>query len=113
MRQMREHCFPLIEVSGTSYEMGYQHGAQARDLVHRYLLWIDKLTGKPRDVLCRNALRFLPRIQALSPALVEEIRGLAEGAGISFEEALLCQARAEAAQLLADARERAEVVGEC
>ncbi len=93
---MTDHTFPLIEVSGTSYEMGYQHGAQAKELVHRYLLWIDKLTGRPRDELCRNAREFLPRIEALSPALVEEIRGLAEGADISLEEALLCQARAEA-----------------
>ena len=98
MAQTQSHRFPLIEVSGTSYEMGYQHGAQVKELVHKYLLWIDKLTGKPRDVLCRNALRFLPQLEALSPALVEEIKGLAEGAGISFEEALLCQARAEAAQ---------------
>jgi isopenicillin-N N-acyltransferase-like protein len=91
--------FPLIEVSGTSYEMGYQHGAQAAPLVHRYLTWIEELTGKPRDVLCRNAMSFLPAIHALSPSLVEEIEGLAEGAGISEEEAVLCQARAEAARV--------------
>ncbi len=88
--------FPLVEVSGSSYQMGYQHGQQAAHLVERYLRWIEKLTGKPRDLLCRNALRFLPQMEALSPALVEEVRGLADGAGISFEEALLCQARAEA-----------------
>ena len=93
------HIFPLIEVSGSSYEMGYQHGAQAANLVRRYLLWIEKLTGKPRDLLCRNAMAFLPLMEALSPALVEEIRGLADGAGISFEEAILCQSRAEAARV--------------
>ena len=26
--------------------MGYQHGAQAADLVQRYLLWIERLTGE-------------------------------------------------------------------
>lgn len=93
-----EHTFPVIEVSGTSYEMGYQHGAQAAQMVRRYLVWIEKLTGKPRDLLCRNAMNFLPLIQTLSPSLVEEIRGLADGAGISLEEAVLCQARAEAAK---------------
>jgi isopenicillin-N N-acyltransferase-like protein len=96
---MKSHAFPYIEVSGTSYEMGYQHGAQASDLVHRYLLWIEKLTGKSRDLLCRNAMAFLPMMQSLSPSLVEEVRGLADGAGISFEEAVLCQARAEAARV--------------
>jgi len=91
--------FPLIEVSGTAYELGFQHGAQAAELVERYLRWIEKLSGKPRDLLGRNALALLPAIQALSPAYVEEIRGLADGAKISFEEALLCQVRAEAARL--------------
>lgn len=91
--------FPLIEVSGSAYEMGYQHGAQAAALVQRYLLWIEKLTGKPRDLLGRKAMAFLPLIEALSPAMVAEIRGLADGAGISLEEAVLCQARAEAASV--------------
>lgn len=96
---MIEHTFPLVEVSGSSYEMGYQHGAQAANLIQRYLLLIERLTKLPRDVLCRNAMTFLPRIQALSSAFVEEIQGLADGAGISFEEAVLCQARAEAGRV--------------
>ena len=97
--ETKEHVFPLFEVSGTSYEMGYQFGAQAEELVQRYLLWIERLTGRPRDELCRNAMVFLPYIQALSPLMIEEIKGLAEGAGLSFEEAVLCQARAEAARV--------------
>ncbi len=95
---MTGQTFPLIEVSGSSYEMGYQHGAQAADLVKRYILWIEKLTGKSRALLCENAMAFLPLMKALSPSYTEEVRGLADGAGISFEEAMLCQARAEAAR---------------
>ena len=93
------HAFPFVEVSGTAYDMGYQHGKQAADLVHKYLLWIEKLTDKPRDELCQNARAFYPLIEKLSPLLMEEIRGLADGAGISFDEALLCQARGEAASV--------------
>ena len=96
---MTNHTFPLIEVSGSSYQMGYQHGAQAADLIQKYMLWIEKLTGKPRDWLCHNAIAFLPMMEALSRAFVEEVRGLADGADISFEEAVLCQARAEAGHL--------------
>lgn len=96
---MTEHTFPLIEVSGSAYQMGYQHGAQAADLVQKYLLWIERLTGKPRNLLNQNAMAFLPMMEGLSPAFVEEVRGLADGAGISFEEAMLCQARAEAARV--------------
>ena len=91
--------FPLIEVAGTPFELGYQHGVQAAGLVERYLRWIEKLTRQPRDVLAPKALAFLPAVRALSPAFVEEVRGLADGAGISFEEALLCQVRGEAARV--------------
>lgn len=93
------HTFPVVEVSGSAYDMGYQHGAQAADLIRRYLLLIERLTRLSRARLCRNAMTFLPRMEALSPAFVAEVRGLADGAGISFEEAVLCQARAEAGQV--------------
>ncbi len=77
--------------------MGRQHGEQAAGLIHRYLLLIERITGLSRDILCRNAMLFLPRLQALSARFVEEVRGLAEGAQITFDEAVLCQVRAEAA----------------
>ncbi len=89
--------FPLIEVSGTSYEMGYQHGEQAAQLIRRYILWIEKLTQETAEALSQNTIALLPTIEALSPSFVQEVRGLADGAGISFEEALLCQVRTEAA----------------
>jgi hypothetical protein len=93
------HTFPLLEVTGSAYELGYQHGAQAAPLIERYLRLTERLTGKPRDVLCRNAMTLLPYMTALSPAFVEEVRGLAAGADIAFEEAVLCQARAEAGRV--------------
>ncbi len=89
--------FPYVQVSGSAYAMGVQHGAQAGDLIRKYLLLIERVTQRPRDELGRNALRFVPLIERLSPAYMEEVRGLAAGAEISFEEAMLCQARAEAA----------------
>jgi hypothetical protein len=88
--------FPIVEAHGSAVEMGRQHGEQAAGLIQRYLVLIERITGLSRDILCHNAMLFLPRMQALSARFVEEIRGLAEGAGISFEEAVLCQVRAEA-----------------
>ncbi|MBK36381.1 MAG: hypothetical protein CME26_12755 [Gemmatimonadetes bacterium] len=91
--------FPLVEVSGSSYEMGFQHGSIAAGLIQKYLIWIERMTGKTRDELCRSAMRFQPLMEKLSPRFVEEIQGLAEGADITLEEAFLCQARGEAAQV--------------
>jgi predicted choloylglycine hydrolase len=90
--------FPLIQVSGTAFQMGYQHGKQAEPLIRRYLSWISKLTRKPAAELEANAMRFLPFIQKFSPAYVEEIFGLSEGARLTLAQAVLCQVRAEAAR---------------
>ncbi|MBM4435982.1 MAG: hypothetical protein FJ029_01840, partial [Actinobacteria bacterium] len=91
-------AFPLIDVSGDAYALGRQHGEQAAGMIHRYLGWIERLTAQPAGTLRDNALRFLPYLQRLSPRFVAEVRGLADGAKIAFADALLCQARAEAAQ---------------
>ena len=90
--------FPLIEVSGPPYQLGYEHGSQVKDLIQKYLQWIEKLTGQSRDILAHRAMTFLPLINQLSTDLVSEIEGLAGGADISLEEAVLCQARAEASR---------------
>ena len=91
------HQFPLIAVSGTAREMGRQHGEQAAPLIARYLAWIEKTTGKDRDELGQRARAFEPFISKLNPLLLDEVRGLAAGAAIPYEHALLCQARGEAA----------------
>ena len=93
------HTFPLIEVSGSAYELGYQHGAQAAGLIQRYLRLIERFTGQSRDRLGQNAMIFWPMMETLSQSFAAEVRGLAEGAGISLAEAVLCQARAEAGQV--------------
>ncbi len=94
-----EKIFPVVAVSGTSFEMGRQHGRQAAPLIEKYLVLIEKSAGRPRKVLAEAALRFVPRMEQLSRAYAEETQGLAEGAGIPFGEAVLCQVRTEAARL--------------
>src|SRR5687768_13503881 len=91
--------FPLVEVGGTSFQMGYQHGKQAEPIIRRYLVWISKLTGKPLPGLEANAMRFLPYIKKFSAAYTDEILGLAEGARLPISQALLCQVRAEASRM--------------
>ncbi|MBT3342508.1 MAG: hypothetical protein HN712_13915 [Gemmatimonadetes bacterium] len=94
--------FPVVEAAGSAFELGHQHGCQARDLIERYLRLIEKSTGRDRSMLAGGAMAFVPRIEALSPAYLEEVRGLAEGADISFEEAMICQVRGAAANEASD-----------
>lgn len=98
-RPPRHHAFPLVEVEGSARAMGRAHGEQARGLIDRYLTTIESLAKLDRDTLGRKARRFLPIIGRFSPAYLEEVRGLAEGAAVAFEHALLCQVRLEAARV--------------
>lgn len=95
-RPGRTHEFPVIEVAGSARGMGRAHGEQVRPLIARYLEWIEQAARLDRDTLGRKARWFLPLIEHFSRAYIEEVRGLAEGAAIPFDHALLCQVRLEA-----------------
>jgi isopenicillin-N N-acyltransferase-like protein len=97
--------FPQVTVRGGPFERGRQHGAQAGDLIAAHLAYlIDALcsgqrsrpAAPTRGRLLERALAFLPLYEAYAPDLVEEIRGVAAGARISFAEALLLNVRGEA-----------------
>jgi isopenicillin-N N-acyltransferase-like protein len=92
--------FPYVEVAGTPYEMGREHGRQASAQIAGLVDYLVTGSGRSREEVLRAALRFQPLFQAHCPALLEEVRGLAEGAGLRFEEALLLQIRGETAPLL-------------
>ena len=92
----RGRGFPVVEVAGSARAMGRAHGEQVRPLIARYLAWIEQASRLDRDTLGDDTRRFLPVIEHFSPAYIEEARGLAEGAAIPFEHALLCQVRLEA-----------------
>ena len=88
---MQLHTFPLIDVAGDAYTMGREHGEQARELVQQYLLWIDRLTGLSRDVLCANAIRFLPAmaIQVMSPTAARLVTPAKVSAAASESDAVV------------------------
>jgi predicted choloylglycine hydrolase len=91
----------VVRASGDRYEIGRQHGAALRVGIRRFL--DDRLT-RIGPVLNREVSlsEFAPAIAAHAavigerlPALAEEVRGLADGAGITPDEAWLLQLRRE------------------
>jgi len=84
---------PLIEVSGTHHEMGRQIGEAARDQVQHSVsnarLLIDaaygtlELTWKGAQIQSR---KYLPFAEERYPQYVDEMRGIAEGANVSFDD---------------------------
>jgi hypothetical protein len=89
---------PLIEAHGTRYEIGHAHGEAARELAHGTLHWSFRqlqTAGMGRDAALAGAMRLLDIVRAATPELVEEVAGIAEGAGMSLAEAAVINTRYE------------------
>jgi isopenicillin-N N-acyltransferase-like protein len=94
--------FPLIEISGQPRERGRQYGKATADRIRKgtahYTSQLAGLSLGPAEV---NGLvhDYLPVIEGFDPAYVEEMRGIAEGAEIAFEDVVLLNARTEVLKL--------------
>ncbi|MEQ9329743.1 C45 family peptidase [Thalassobaculum sp.] len=98
---MVEPC-PLIDVSGRPRERGRQYGAQAAGRIAKGVShYSDQLRGMGLGWPEIRALvdDYLPVIERFEPAYVDEMRGIAEGAGVPFEQIALLNARTEILKL--------------
>jgi len=88
----------LIEISGTPHERGIQYGRQAaREIaqaVGHYGAQAEGLGVDPGR-LAQIVREYLPVLENFDPRQVEEMRGIAAGAGVSFEQVVLVNARTE------------------
>jgi isopenicillin-N N-acyltransferase-like protein len=88
----------LIELSGTPHERGIQYGRQAAreiaNAVGHYGAQAAAL-GVDADRLARMVQEYLPVLENFDPGQVEEMHGIATGAGVSFEQIVLVNARTE------------------
>jgi isopenicillin-N N-acyltransferase-like protein len=98
---MAEPC-PLIEVSGAAYVRGVQYGRQAAARIHlgagQYTAQIGR-AGLDEAAISALVHDYLPVIEGFEPLYVEEMRGIAEGAAIAFEQVVLLNARTEVLKL--------------
>jgi isopenicillin-N N-acyltransferase like protein len=90
--------FRVVELDGTPYQRGLRHGKELREPIHALLaLWKQNLeerysTGADSFIerfLARTS--FVPAIQKWTPGLLDEVRGIADGAGIDFKTMLTYQ----------------------
>lgn len=94
----KNSSFPLIEVSGTPYERGYQHGQQAADRVRLSVAIYARALSSfdfPRDRRDDLINSFRVQIEDFEPAFIEEMQGIADGANVGFEDILMINARTE------------------
>jgi isopenicillin-N N-acyltransferase-like protein len=88
---------------GTPRALGRQHAEQARAQIRAFLDYLGHTLGLSCEQLRARAQRFQPLFEQHAAHLAEETHGLAEGAGLSFTEALAVQIRGELAHVQAEA----------
>ncbi len=82
----------IVELDGSSRERGVQHGrALKQEIAQVVALWqadLEKGAKQPADAFLKEflgATNFLPAVERWTPGLLDEVRGIAEGSGQSFD----------------------------
>lgn len=108
--------FPHVRVAGLAAERGRQYGEQARDRVRAsiaaYRDVFRHYAGWDWDRVRREAARFEAPVAAFRPAYLEEMRGIAAGAGVDPADVLAINVRTEV-MFAAQARQAPGPGGEC
>jgi hypothetical protein len=85
--------FELTTIAGTPRDRGRQYGKQFAAGIDEFLNReiYQTFTGKPhsRDGMLKYAAACMKEVKALSPGLLEEVEGIAEGSGKTAEELVL------------------------
>ncbi|MEU7045660.1 C45 family peptidase [Streptomyces varsoviensis] len=96
---MQTPPIPLIEISGSPRERGRQYGEAARPQIETALAFyrasFAKTPGLAWHEVTRRAELWLPCVEDFAPDLLEELRGVAEGAGAGLLDLMALNARGE------------------
>jgi len=91
----------FLELSGTPFEIGRQHGEQAKEKIHISLNSYEKLFYEWGKFAWKDAAeqakQYIDYIDRVDETFLEEIDGIAKGAGVDFSDILILNARSEIA----------------
>jgi isopenicillin-N N-acyltransferase-like protein len=91
--------FPVISIEGDAHECGIQHGQRAAERVARtidfYLGVFGRQSKLSLEEVRDRARGFLAQIQAIDAGMVDELRGIAEGARQQLEDIVAVNCRTE------------------
>lgn len=94
----RELSFPLVELHGSPFERGRQHGAAVPERVARSVaLYRTQLErrGVGAERLKALAMAMAPAITRYDPDYFEEMKGIAAGAQVALEDIIVINCRTE------------------
>lgn len=105
--------FPFVSVSGTAEARGRAYGQQAADRVRKSAaMYGQTLVDLGYDAMARSRLigSFAREIENFAPHYLEEMRGIAAGADVPFEDIVMVNARTEViAKARAEKKKAAEL----
>jgi isopenicillin-N N-acyltransferase-like protein len=85
--------FPVVKVSGTNYEVGVVVGKSLQPVIQKILVQNKKLFEKNFLEYLKESAVFIEQAKKYFPQYVEEVRGISDGAAVSFEELFLSNNR--------------------
>jgi isopenicillin-N N-acyltransferase-like protein len=94
--------FPLIVLAGGPLERGRSYGRQAKQRIHGSIAHYKAQASRNAledDGIAAVVRSYVPLVERFEKNYVEEMRGIAEGAGVSFEDIFLLNARTEIMKL--------------
>jgi isopenicillin-N N-acyltransferase-like protein len=104
--------FPLIDVSGTPHTRGMQYGIQAAARIRRGIAHYSQQLNSLGSSGIRDLVhRYVPVIQTFDANYIDEMRGIAKGADVAFEDIVLLNARTEILRLAERSRPSEEPDG--
>ncbi|WP_298821775.1 C45 family autoproteolytic acyltransferase/hydolase [Chloroflexus sp.] len=91
--------FPLVAIAGEPFERGQQYGAATAALVRHSIASYARLFAYRRGLdwsaAQREALAYEPLLREIAPDLLDEMRGIAVGAGRELAEIIALNVRTE------------------
>jgi len=91
--------YPHLKITGTPFERGITYGSETSDLIKRSILnyseMFEVFSGINWYEAIERARSFIPFIEKDSPCLLEEMKGIAKGSGLDFEDILTLNSRSE------------------
>jgi len=96
---MAKQTFPRLRLKGSPHEIGRQHGAEFASRIHDnikiYFRNFSHYASLDADAVFARAKGFIPIIESFDRELMDEIRGIADGAKARLEDVVAINARTE------------------
>lgn len=94
--KLQENMVPVVYTGGSHYEMGRQIGEEQRDKVVKMLVSYRQMLASAEEELgldwdraILHSRKYQPFIEEFLPQYLDEVRGIADGAGVDFDDLLV------------------------